>query len=232
MASAGQFRKVQEIVTTDAGRRYVVNSAPGKRYSDDQKITDLLYLSRPCKAGQAFDDIFTIITNRYLEIIHELGLSLDLRGYLAEIKTKIAAGATADYAASRGEFLGGLILAELLGYDFIDAAEIIFFNANGTYDPERTGKAVSERLAQHPRAVIPGFYGTLPNGGIKTFPRGGSDITGAIIARWVQAAVYENWTDVSGFLMADPGSSKNETRLEDYLPRIAGAGLYGRRRPP
>jgi aspartate kinase len=215
LASAGQFRKVQEIVTADAERRYVVNSAPGKRYSDDQKITDLLYLCHDrVRQGKPFDDIFTIITNRYLEIIHELGLSLDLRERLAGIKEKIAAGATADYAASRGEFLGGLILAELLGYDFIDAAEIIFFNANGTYDPERTGKAVSERLAQHPRAVIPGFYGTLPNGGIKTFPRGGSDITGAIIARWVQAAVYENWTDVSGFLMADPRIVKNPKPIE------------------
>ena len=215
LASAEQFRKVQKIITADEKRRYIINSAPGKRHPGDQKITDLLYLCHDqARQGKPFDDTFNLIAHRYLEIIRELGLSLDLQDHLAEIKGKIAAGATADYAASRGEFLGGLILAELLGYDFVDAAEIIFFNANGTYDPERTGKAVASRLAQHPRAVIPGFYGTLPNGEIKTFPRGGSDITGAIIARWVQADVYENWTDVSGFLMADPRIVENPKPIE------------------
>lgn len=220
LASAGQFRKVQTIITADHERRYVINSAPGKRHPQDYKITDLLYLCHDhARQGKPFDDFFTLITNRYLEIIRELGLSLDLRDRLAEIKAKITAGATADYTASRGEFLSGLILAELLGYDFIDPAEIILFSADGTYDRERTGKEVACRLAQHPRAVIPGFYGALPDGEVKTFPRGGSDITGAIIARWIQAAVYENWTDVPGFLMADPRIVENPKPIKKITYR-------------
>ncbi|MGQ9779803.1 MAG: aspartate kinase [Bacillota bacterium] len=215
LADAGQFRKVRAIVTADPERRYIVPSAPGKRHPKDQKITDLLYLCHAhVQQDVPFDDVFSIISERFLQIVHELGLALDLRPYLDEIKKQIAQGASADYTASRGEYLNGLILAELLGYEFIDAAEVIFFRPDGTLDRERTWRALGERLAAVPRAVIPGFYGSLPNGAIKTFPRGGSDISGAIVARGVGADLYENWTDVSGFLMADPRIVPNPKPIE------------------
>lgn len=220
LADAAQFRKVQSIVTADAARRYVVPSAPGRRSSDDHKITDLLYLCHThVQQSVPFDEVFKLITGRYQEIVRQLGLKLDLRPHLEEIKRRIAGGATADYAASRGELLSGLILAELLGYDFIDPAKVIFFDAHGVFDAERTQEVLSRRLAEHPRAVIPGFFGALPDGNIKTFPRGGSDITGAIVARGAVADLYENWTDVSGFLMADPGIVDRPRHIEKITYR-------------
>jgi aspartate kinase len=205
LSSGEQFRKVQDIVLSDKRRRYVIPSAPGKRHADDSKITDLLYLCHE-RMQQAipFDHVFNIIADRYINIAKYLNLSIDLESHLTKIKANILKGASVDYIVSRGEYLNGLILAELLGYDFVDAAEIILFDKNGVFDSESTHQAVGRCLARHERAVIPGFYGTMPNGTIKTFPRGGSDITGAIIARGVRGDIYENWTDVSGFLMADP----------------------------
>jgi len=215
LAAAGQFHKVRSIVTGDQERRYIINSAPGKQHPQDHKITDLLYECHAnARKGIPFADVFEIVARRYHKITCELGLSLELRRHLEKIKEKIASGATADYVASRGEYLNGLILADFLGYDFVDAAEIIFFTPEGFYDPERSGREIAARLARHPRAVIPGFYGSLPDGGIKTFSRGGSDITGAIVARAVKASLYENWTDVSGFLMADPQIVKNPKPIE------------------
>lgn len=220
LASAAQFRKVESIIKSDTTRRYIVPSAPGKRFPEDHKITDLLYLCQAhVQQGIPFDDVFKIISGRYLEIISELGLSFDLQPYLDMIKKEISNGASADYTASRGEYLNGLILANLLGYDFVDPAEIIFFTKTGLLDSELTQAKVSERLSQTERAVIPGFYGSNWDGTIKTFSRGGSDITGAIIARGVNASIYENWTDVSGFLMADPRIIKNPKPIEKITYR-------------
>jgi aspartate kinase len=205
LADAQQIRKVQAIVQSDTDRRYVVPSAPGKRNSRDRKITDLLYLCHAhVKQNVPFDEVFSIIEDRYLSIIRELDLRLDLRPDLEEVKRQISGGASADYTASRGEFLTGIVLSELLGYDLVDPYEIIFFNDSGRLDAERTQSAIENRLARHDQAVIPGFYGCTHDKKIKTFPRGGSDITGAVISRGVHAEVYENWTDVSGLLMADP----------------------------
>lgn len=220
LADAEQFRKVREIVLADGERRYVVPSAPGKRHQGDHKITDLLYLCQAhVQQAVPFDEVFEVIARRYLEIVADLGLPLDLRPELDKIKRKIAAGASADYAASRGEYLNGLIIAGFLGYEFVDPAECIFFTADGALDYERTQAAIGGRLAATPRAVIPGFYGALPDGGIKTFPRGGSDITGAIVARGVGADLYENWTDVSGFLMADPRVVPNPKPIKSLTYR-------------
>jgi len=219
LADTAQFRKVQAIIQADPQRHYVVPSAPGKRSAHDKKITDLLYLCHAHTQQEIpFDDVFHIIAERYLDIAAELGLKLDLQPHLAQIKKHIAQAAgdsgTADYAASRGEYLSGLILADLLGYDFIDPAEVIFFDAHGKFDSEHTQHALTRRLKKHARAVIPGFYGSTPGGAVKTFSRGGSDITGAIVARGAAAEVYENWTDVNGLLMADPRIVPNPRNIE------------------
>jgi len=205
LADVSQFRKVAEIIAADPQRRYVVPSAPGKRNPDDQKITDLLYLCHASAEQRVpFDETFMLIADRYRELVRELGLSIDIDADLEEARRTIADGATADYTASRGEYLNGRIMAALLDYDFVDPVEVIHFNLNGRFDPQTTQEAISRRLRQHERAVVPGFYGSMPDGTVKTFSRGGSDITGSIVARGVAAEVYENWTDVSGLLMADP----------------------------
>jgi aspartate kinase len=205
VADATQLLRVQSIVAADPGRRWVVPSAPGKRHPSDHKITDLLYLCHEhAKRGVGFDEVFNLIGGRYLTIVAELGLKLDIKEILAEIRARITAGANADYCASRGEFVNGHIVAALLGWPFVDPAEIILFDERGSFLPEETNQRVGERLAQHERCVVSGFYGAMPDGSVKTFSRGGSDITGAIIARGVRADIYENWTDVSGLLMADP----------------------------
>ncbi len=220
LADAGQFRKVQAIIQADPERCYVVPSAPGKRYAADQKITDLLYLCHAhAEQGIPFEEVFELICNRYLGIIEKLECKLDLHPHMEVIKQKITSGATADYAASRGEYLNGLIMADLLGWDFVDPGEVIFFDKKGVFDPNRTQDVISVRLAKHKHAVIPGFFGSLPDGEIKTFSRGGSDITGAIVARGVGADLYENWTDVSGFLMADPRIVKNPKSIEQITYR-------------
>ena len=205
LASDEQFKKVAKIVLADKTRRYVVPSAPGKRHKDDIKITDMLYTcyEETVRSGE-ISPLFETIKERYNSIIAGLNLNLSLEKEFDTIKRSFLARVGKDYAASRGEYLNCIIMANFLGFDFIDAAEVIFFNNDGTYDAEKTNQVLGERLKESEYAVIPGFYGVMPNDTIKTFSRGGSDITGAIVARAAGADEYENWTDVSGFMIADP----------------------------
>ncbi|WP_238886892.1 aspartate kinase [Clostridium sp. YIM B02551] len=215
LASSEQFRKVKSIVSSNKDRRFVVPSAPGKRDSKDYKITDLLYLCNAhVKTSIPFDEVFKLIEERYCSIVNDLSIDIDINIPLEKIKEDIKNGASADYAASRGEYLNGLILAKYLEYEFIDAAEIIVFNEGGTYDQEKTKIKVEERLSKVKNAVIPGFYGANEEGEIVAFSRGGSDVTGSIIAASINASLYENWTDVSGFLMADPRIVDNPKAIE------------------
>ena len=206
LASAEQFMKAGDIIRADESRRYVVPSAPGKRSSDDTKVTDmLLHVYETAAAGGDIDEEMKAIKARYDEIITGLGLKdFSLDADIEEITKKLKAEPEKDYAASRGEFLNGKIMAKYLDAEFIDAAEVIFFNEEGNLNDYKTDKTLSARLEKCDRAVIPGFYGLGKNGRIKTFSRGGSDVTGSIVAKAAKADVYENWTDVSGFLMADP----------------------------
>jgi aspartate kinase len=217
LADAGHFKKVRAIIGADDRRRYVIPSAPGKRYNRDRKVTDLLYACYG-NAGEkeTFDPLFDRIEKRYREIIADLKLDYDIGPILKEVRHNIRSGASADYTASRGEYLNGLIMAAYLGYDFVDPVEMIFFDGEGRYDHAASRKAVEERLSRHERAVIPGFYGSGPDGQVKTFTRGGSDITGAIVAGAIGAELYENWTDVDGFLMADPSIVDNPRPI-DYI---------------
>lgn len=215
LADGGQFQKVKEILLMDPARVYVIPSAPGKRFADDEKVTDLLYAcQRMQEAGEDYQDTFDKVAGRYMDIAEELGLQVDIREPLDEINEAIQGGAGKDYAASRGEYLNGMLLADYLGYAFIDSAEVIFFTEDGIFDSERTQEVLSRRLKETEKAVVPGFYGSLPDGKIHTFSRGGSDITGAIVARAAFADVYENWTDVSGFLMADPRIVKDPEEIQ------------------
>ena len=205
LADAGQFAKVKAILAMDPARMYVVPSAPGRRFKDDDKVTDLLYrCHRQRSAGEDYQDTFDLIAARYMDIAEELGLHCDLGAALDEVNENIASGASADYCASRGEYLNGLLLADYLGWRFLDAAQAVKFDAQGVLDSEETNRVLGTLLSDGVPTVVPGFYGALPDGSIHTFSRGGSDITGAIVARAAEADVYENWTDVSGFLMADP----------------------------
>ncbi|MBR6680500.1 MAG: aspartate kinase [Clostridia bacterium] len=205
LADAEHFKQVASIIKADPARKYVVPSAPGKRSKEDTKVTDMLYhCYEMITARENIDEYYDQIKARYNQIIAELGMSFDISGELEYVKSAMQHSSGRDYAASRGEYLNGLILAKYLGYDFIDAENVIFFKDNGTFDEEKTNVALTEELKKHEHAVIPGFYGVMPNGTIKTFSRGGSDITGSIVARAANADLYENWTDVSGFMMADP----------------------------
>ena len=215
LASAEQFRKVGDIIRGDADRRYVVPSAPGKRFRKDSKVTDMLYACYDsAEAGRNFREELSAIKARYQEIIDGLGLELSLDGEFETIEKNFEAGIGRDYAASRGEYLNGIIMAAYLEYEFVDAAEVICFDEEGVFDAEKTNRVRGERLARSQYAVIPGFYGARPGGEIRTFSRGGSDITGSIVAKAVQADVYENWTDVSGFLVADPGIIDNPKGID------------------
>ena len=205
LADAEHFRQVAKIIKSDPSRRYVVASAPGKRTSGDTKITDLLYKCYTLASGEEdITEVFEEIKERYTDIINELGIDLDLTEVFEKIKLSVLHSSGRDYVASRGEYLNAMILAKYLGFSFIDAKKVIFFKEDGTFDSEKTNDILKDRLATCEYAVIPGFYGSMPNGTIKTFSRGGSDITGSIVARAASATLYENWTDVSGFLMADP----------------------------
>ena len=205
LADACQFSKVRSIISAESERRYVVPSAPGARFSGDEKVTDLLYTCYSLSENdKPFKSVFEKIKARYNDIISGLSLNISLDEEFAKIEKTLRQKTTKDYIASRGEYLNGIILANYLGFDFIDSADVIFFNASGAFDSEKTNAVLSEELKKHDYAVIPGFYGSLPDGSVKTFSRGGSDITGAIVARAANASIYENWTDVSGFLMADP----------------------------
>ncbi len=214
LADSGQFKKVRDILALDEARRYVVPSAPGKRFKEDTKVTDLLYRCHAQAAkGEDFQETFDQLAARYMDIAEELGLKVDLGAQLDEINGRIAGGASRDYCASRGEYLNGLLLADYLGWRFMDAAKVVFFDERGFFDSEKTNVVMMALLADGVPTVVPGFYGAMPDGSIRTFSRGGSDITGAIVARAVRADAYENWTDVSGFLMADPRIVENPREI-------------------
>ncbi len=205
VADALQIGKIKNIIEKDPDIHYVVVSAPGKRFSDDSKVTDLLYL---CKAhiehNLPYQQIFQVICDRFMAVEVNLGVNVGLKEAFEEIRKNLEAGASADYIASRGEHLNAMLIAAYLGFDFVDSSRIVRFDEKGRFMEDLTNKEIAEELKHHERAVIPGFYGAKVDGTIKTFSRGGSDITGALVARAVGADVYENWTDVSGFLMADP----------------------------
>ena len=220
LANAEQFRKVGDIIRSEEGRRYVVPSAPGKRFSGDTKVTDLLYACYDKAAqGKEFGGIFQEIKERYYEIIRGLDLKLSLEEEFAQIEADFRAQAGTDYAASRGEFLNGKIMAAYLGYEFVDAASVIRFDKNGNFDGEKTDRLLGKRLSKCERAVIPGFYGAKEDGTVQTFSRGGSDVTGSLVARAVHADIYENWTDVSGFLVTDPRIVENPAVIETITYR-------------
>jgi len=221
LASAEQFKKVGDIIKADAERRYVVPSAPGKRNSRDTKVTDMLYnLHNSVSDERSFADVLAKIRARYDEIIKGLGLNLDLTPEFDTIAANLKNGADSDYAASRGEFLNGKVMAAYLGYEFLDPADyIVFDKKTENYDPEKTYKNLGKKLEKVDRAVIPGFYGAYSDGTVKTFSRGGSDITGSIVARAIHADVYENWTDVSGFMIADPRIINNPAKIETITYR-------------
>lgn len=215
LASARQFKKVADIIKSDKSRRYVVPSAPGKRSDKDEKVTDLLYACYDAVAeGRSYKKILEKIKSRYMDIIDGLDLNLNLDHEFDRIEENFLAKAGRDYAASRGEYLNGIVAANFLGFEFVDAAEVIFFDENGNFEPEHTNRELSERLEHVEKAVIPGFYGSRPDGTIKTFSRGGSDVTGSIVAKAIHADMYENWTDVSGVLVTDPRIVENPEVIE------------------
>ena len=205
LANAGQFAKVGKIIRADESRRYVVPSAPGKRNAKDTKVTDMLYQCYElAEAEENFTSLLKKIQERYDSIINGLNLNFSLNREFEVIGENFRKKAGADYAASRGEYLNGIIMANYLGFEFIDAAEVIVFGEDGEFDADKTNQILARRLKDCEHAVIPGFYGAREDGRVKTFSRGGSDITGSIVAKAVRADIYENWTDVSGFLIADP----------------------------
>jgi len=205
LADANQFKKVASIVLAEKERKYVIPSAPGKRFKEDTKVTDLLLKAYALSSeDKDLSETFNTIKERYNSIISELSLKVSLDSDFEEIEANLKKGTTKDYVASRGEYLNGKLLADYLGFEFIDAADIIVFNEDGSFNADETNVIAKKTLASKGYCVIPGFYGATKNGEVKTFSRGGSDITGAIISRAVMADIYENWTDVSGFLKADP----------------------------
>ena len=205
VADGIQLTKTKEIIREDPDRKYIVVSAPGKRYEGDNKITDILYLCKThIEHNLPYDQLFQVVVDRYMAVEINLGVKVDLLKYFEEIRENLRKNPSADYIASRGEYLNAVLVAAFLEYDFVDTANLIKFDEKGRLLTEETDKALAEELAKHERAVLPGFYGSTPDGKIKTFSRGGSDITGALVARAAGADIYENWTDVSGFLMADP----------------------------
>lgn len=215
LASAQQFVKVGNIIRSDESRKYVVPSAPGKRNSKDTKVTDMLYQCYAlAEEEKDFSASLKKIQERYNSIINGLNLNLSLNDQFKTIAENFKKKAGSDYAASRGEYLNGIVMAEYLGYEFIDAAEVIVFDEDGEFDAEKTDKILSERLSKCERAVVPGFYGAKEDGTVKTFSRGGSDITGSIVAKAAHADMYENWTDVSGFLVADPRIIENPESIK------------------
>lgn len=215
LANAEQFKKVGDIIKSEESRRYVVPSAPGKRYSGDTKVTDLLYACYDkATAGADFTGILNEIKERFYEIIKGLEIELSLEEEFRQIEADFRAQAGTEYAASRGEFLNGKVMAAYLGYEFVDAATVIRFDKNGNFDADKTDKLLAKRLQKCEKAVIPGFYGGMEDGTVKTFSRGGSDVTGSLVAKAIHADIYENWTDVSGFLVADPRIVENPAPIE------------------
>lgn len=220
LANAEQFQKVGDIIRSEESRRYVIPSAPGKRFDGDTKVTDLLYgCYAAAEKGEDFSDNLAEIRERYYEIIRGLNLELSLEEEFAQIEADFKEMAGTDYAASRGEFLNGKIMAAYLGYEFVDAAAVIRFDKNGNFDAEKTDKLLGKRLSKCECAVVPGFYGAMEDGTVKTFSRGGSDVTGSLVAKAIRADVYENWTDVSGFLVTDPHIVENPAVIETITYR-------------
>ena len=220
LASAEQFQKVADIIHAQEERRYVIPSAPGKRFDGDSKVTDMLYgCYHLAETGADFEKELAEIRERYQEIIDGLGLQISLDGEFDIITKSFREKAGENYAASRGEYLNGIVMAAYLGYEFVDAAQVVRFKDSGEFDSELTNQILGERLSGLSHAVIPGFYGAYGDGRVKTFSRGGSDITGSIVARAVKADIYENWTDVSGFLIADPRIIENPEAIETITYR-------------
>jgi len=218
VADGIQLAKIKDIIEADKERRYIVVSAPGKRFDGDSKITDLLFM---CKAQAdhniPYEQLLQVITDRYSAIKYNLGVDVDIDSEYEIIRKKLADGCSEDYIASRGEYLSAILVAAYLGYDFVDTEGLILFDSKGRLLPEETNKALSKELKKHKRAVLPGFYGSdIKTGEIKILSRGGSDVTGSLVARAVNADIYENWTDVSGLLMADPRVVKNPEPI-DYI---------------
>ena len=210
LADADQFKKVYDIVKNDDERKYIVVSAPGKRFKDDNKITDLLYLTYAhLKFSVPYGPVLNIIEERFNRIKDELSLNTDLDREFKIIRESLDNKCDEDYIVSRGEYLCAMLMADYLDSDFVDAGDVILFNYDGRVNEGKTRKKLTDLLSKRNKAIIPGFYGSYPDGSIKTFSRGGSDITGAIISSVMGADIYENWTDVSGFLIADPRIVKN-----------------------
>ncbi len=215
VADGIQLTKTKNIINADPDRRYIVVSAPGKRFEGDNKITDLLYLCKThLEHNLPYDQIFQVVADRFMAVEINLGIDLDFSPYFDKIRENLKKNPSADYIASRGEYLNAILVAAFLGYDFVDTEGLIRFDAKGKLLADETNEALKAELEKHERAVLPGFYGTGPDGKIRTFSRGGSDITGSLVARAVGADVYENWTDVSGFLMADPRIVKNPKQID------------------
>ncbi|MBQ0083758.1 MAG: aspartate kinase [Clostridiales bacterium] len=220
LSDAAQFKKVADIIKAEKERKYIVASAPGKRFDNDTKVTDMLLdCFDKSYETEYTEKCFAQITERFNNIIEGLGLNFSLEEDFNYIKSSLKHHAGRDYFASRGEYLNAKILAEYLGYPFIDASVCIFFNEDGTLNSEKTNNILGEILEKYEYAVLPGFYGSMPNGTIKTFSRGGSDITGSIVARAAKADVYENWTDVSGLLMVDPRIVENPKTVKEITYR-------------
>ena len=220
LADAGQFKKAGDIIRAEESRRYVVPSAPGKRHVADTKVTDMLYhCYELAEQGEDFASALGDIRSRYEEIARGLSVTLDFAEEFEQIEKNFSAGAGKDYAASRGEYLNGKIMSAFLGFPFVDAADVISFDEAGNFLSEETNRKLQERLEAMDCAVIPGFYGARPDGRVQTFSRGGSDITGSLVARAIHADVYENWTDVSGFLIADPRIIHNPEVIETITYR-------------
>ncbi len=220
LANAEQFTKVKDIITAEESRRYVVPSAPGRRFDKDTKVTDMLYgCYAKAEADEDYSAELSAIRERYEEINKNLNIGYNLEPEFEVINENFRKKAGKDYAASRGEYLNGLILAAFLGYEFIDSKEVIFFDEKGNCDLEKTQKVMSKRLSKIERAVIPGFYGCGADGNVKTFSRGGSDITGSLVASAIHADLYENWTDVPGFLITDPRIVKNPPTISTITYR-------------
>ena len=220
LADAEHFAKVRDIVLSDPDIRYVVPSAPGRRFKEDSKVTDMLYqCHRLVERNQSHEEVYQRVIQRYMDIYNALGLDFDFLGLLLETGDQIRRLKNPDFAASRGEYLNGILLSHYLGWDFIDAQNVIKFDRQGVFASEWTNEIMGEELKKHEHAIVPGFYGSYPNGDVHTFSRGGSDITGAIVARASKADVYENWTDVSGFLMADPNIVENPKCIRELSYR-------------
>ena len=215
MADGNVMNRVKSIIDSDKDRKFIVVSAPGKRYSGDVKVTDMLYeCYREVEEKGSCGAAFALIRNRFTSIVKELNIDFDIGSVLDETEVRINREKSEDFTASRGEYLSARVMAEVLGAKFIDAEDVIFFDLNGAYDAEKSDRAINEALRGAARAVFPGFYGRGADGKVKTFSRGGSDISGAIVARAVNATIYENWTDVSGFLACDPRIVESPRRIK------------------